>query len=187
MAVRKDYDFNDKAGLLYVINTIKSKVTGWLQEYAKKEDLKNVEIDVDSELSNTSTNPLENRVVTSELEKKAPIANPEFTGTPKVPLAVAGSNDMQIANTAFVHQAVLDAFSDLTGISLEAVDALPETGKPNVIYVVPNADGGYDEYLYTNGEWNLIGTTKVDLTGYLKEEQLVPITEEEIDAMFADW
>lgn len=187
MAARKEYDFNDKAGLLYVITTIRSKVQGWLQGYATKDDLSNVTIDVDSELSVTSQNPLTNQATTQALATKAPIASPELTGTPKAPLALAGSNDMQIANTAFVHQAVLDAFSDLTGIELKYVETLPETGLPNTIYVVPNADGKYDEYLYTNGAWNPIGTTDVDLSGYLKEEQLVPITESEIDAMFADW
>lgn len=187
MAVRQDYDFNDKAGLLYVINMIKSKVQSWLADYAKKEDLNNVKIDVDTSLSETSQNPLTNQATTQALSTKAPIANPEFTGMPKAPLAVAGSNNMQIANTAFVYQAIMDAFSEVSGISLNPVDVLPEVGQPNTIYIVPNDAGKYDEYLYTNGTWNPIGTTELDLASYIKEDQMVPITTDEIDAMFADW
>lgn len=187
----KRYELQDKTGLLYVLNTIYTKVKGWLSNYATKDDLDSVTIPIDSAMSATSTNPVENRVLNAELGKKADLASPEFTGTPKAPLAIAGSNDTQIANTAFVHQAVLDAFSNITGISLEKVDALPETGKQNTIYLVPSASqtaqNAFDEYLYVNGKWEPIGTTTVDLTGYLKEEQIVPITEEEIDAMFADW
>lgn len=187
MAVRKDYDFNDKAGLLYVINMIKSKVQSWLAGYATKDDLDNVTIDVDTSLSETSQNPLTNQATTQALSTKAPIVSPDFTGTPKAPLAVAGSNDMQIANTAFVYQAILNAFADISGITLNPVDVLPEVGQPNVIYIVPNGDGKYDEYLYTDGVWNPIGTTELDLASYVKEEQMVPITTDEIDAMFADW
>lgn len=187
MAVRKDYDFNDKAGLLYVITTIKSKVQSWLAGYATKDDLDNVTIDVDTSLSETSQNPLTNQATTQALATKAPLANPEFTGMPKAPLAVAGSNDLQVANTAFVHQAILDAFADVSGITLKPVDALPEVGQPNTIYIVPNDAGKYDEYLYTDGAWNPIGTTELDLASYVKEDQMVPITTDEIDAMFADW
>lgn len=187
----KKFEFNDKAGLLYVINTIYTKVKGWLSSYATKDDLDSVTIPVDNAMSSTSTNPVENRVISAELDKKANLNSPEFTGTPKVPLAITGSNDTQIANTAFVHQAILDAFSDLTGISLEKVETLPATGKENTIYLVPSAsqteNNVFDEYLYIDGQWEHVGTTQVDLTGYLKEEQLVPITEAEIDAMFVDW
>ena len=37
---------------------------------------------------------------------RAPIASPEFTGTPKAPTATAGTNTTQIATTAFVKNAV---------------------------------------------------------------------------------
>lgn len=191
MANNKQYDFNDKAGLLYVITTIKSKVTGWLQDYVKKDELSSITVETDSELSDTSTNPVQNRVLKQELDKKAPLNSPEFTGTPKVPLAIAGSNDMQAANTAFVHQAVNDAIADANNLKKQVVQELPTTGQSNVLYMVPSEDSEegnvYDEFLFEDGEWERIGSTKMNLEGYVKEDQLVPITEDEIDAMFADW
>ena len=41
--------------------------------------------------------------------KKAPLASPTFTGTPKAPTAAAGTNTTQIATTAFVQSAVVAA------------------------------------------------------------------------------
>lgn len=41
-----------------------------------------------------------------ELDKKAPLASPTFTGTPAAPTAAAGTNTTQVATTAFVTAAV---------------------------------------------------------------------------------
>ena len=54
---------------------------------------------IDSDLANFDT----------ELNKKAPIASPTFSGTPKAPTAAAGTNTTQIATTAFVQSAVAAA------------------------------------------------------------------------------
>lgn len=187
----KQYEYNDKAGVLYILNMIKSKVQGWLTDYVKKDELSSITVETDDELNDTSTNPVQNRVIKQALDAKAPLASPEFTGTPKAPLAIAGSNDMQVANTAFVHQAVNDAIADANNLKKQIVQELPETGQENIMYLVPSEDAEdgnvYDEYLFNDGEWERIGSTKMDMTGYLKEDQLVPITEEEIDAMFANW
>lgn len=57
-------------------------------------------------------------------------------------------------------------------ISIEVVDNLPETGESNKIYFVPK-DGTtgdiYNEYIWINNAWELIGSTQVDLTGYATE------------------
>lgn len=46
--------------------------------------------------------------VTAQLNNKAPIASPAFTGTPTAPTAASGTNSTQIATTAFVQAAVED-------------------------------------------------------------------------------
>ena len=66
-------------------------------------------ITVDSALSSTSTNPVQNKVINTALAAKAPLASPAFTGTPTVPTAAAGTNTTQAASTAFVKTAVDDA------------------------------------------------------------------------------
>lgn len=50
------------------------------------------------------------------------------------------------------------------------VNELPETGEEKIIYLVPKAGEGndiHDEYIWVNGGYELIGTTAVDLSGYL--------------------
>ena len=61
---------------------------------------------VDSSLSSTSTNPVQNKVINTALAAKAPLASPALTGTPTAPTAAAGTNTTQIATTAFVKSAV---------------------------------------------------------------------------------
>lgn len=63
-------------------------------------------ITVDSALSSTSENPVQNKVINQALGAKAPLASPTFTGTPKAPTAASGTNTTQLATTAFVQQAV---------------------------------------------------------------------------------
>lgn len=60
------------------------------------------------------------------------------------------------------------------GAKIEVVTELPETGEANVIYLVPketeDENNIFDEYLYINDEWELIGTTDIDLSGYATKE-----------------
>jgi hypothetical protein len=53
----------------------------------------------------------------------------------------------------------------------------PKTDANNNIY--------YEEWWAVGGAWQQIGSTAVDLSGYVKHTDLVPITNEEIDAIFA--
>ena len=59
------------------------------------------------------------------------------------------------------------------------VEELPEIGENNTIYLVPKStsktNNYYDEYMYINSAWELIGDTEVDLSDYLKEEDLKTI------------
>ena len=58
-------------------------------------------------------------------------------------------------------------------ISIEVVDTLPTTGETNKIYFVPKTgETGdiYNEYIWINNSWELIGSTQVDLTGYATED-----------------
>lgn len=85
---------------------------------------------VDSAMSSSSTNPVQNKVINTELGKKANLASPTFTGTPKAPTAAAGTNSTQIATTAFVKTAVDNAVSGLYKYkgSVATASDLPSTG-----------------------------------------------------------
>ncbi len=69
----------------------------------------NAKITVDSALSASSTNPVQNKVINTALAAKAPLASPALTGTPTAPTAAAGTNTTQLATTAFVKTAVDNA------------------------------------------------------------------------------
>lgn len=62
------------------------------------------------------------------------------------------------------------------GLHREIVNSLPSTGDNNTIYMVldPNATGSdiYDEWLWTNGAYEHIGSTRVDLTDYYNKTQV---------------
>ena len=72
---------------------------------------------------------------------------------------------------------VTDRIKNLTGFTAKAVDALPETGEDNIIYLVKNNESTetqnvYDEYLWINGAFEkLKSTDKIDLSDYYTKSQ----------------
>ncbi len=117
---------------------------------------------------------------------RAPLASPQFTGTPGAPTATAGTASTQIATTAFVNTAITNALANITGIEYEVVSSLPASGEAGVIYLISNSGSSpniYDEYIWTGTDFEKIGTTDVDLTGYVQDADLVAITTAEIEAI----
>ena len=105
------------------------------------------EITVDTALSDTSTNPVQNRAI-----KQGIMA------------------------------AITDAFADITEFSYyicqtgeyDTTTLVPKVTNPDRqhIYLVPDGED-YLEYVWISGaNYDLIGTTEIDLTGYAKEEDL---------------
>lgn len=93
--------------------------------------------------------------------------------------------EQEYQNEEEVQSLINDAIKDVTQFDYELVDNLPEKGKKGVIYLVPNqgfAKNVKDEYIWIDSlnDFEKIGTTDIDLTGYLKEDDLVPISNEEI-------
>jgi hypothetical protein len=143
-------------------------------------------VTVDTALSTTSANPVQNKTVTTALNTKASTESPTFTGTPFMPTAATGTNNTQAANTAFVTNAIKAAIAGVTSISYQVVTALPSTGAKGVIYLLANGEKGknsYDEYLWIGSAFEKFGPRDIDLSGYLKNTDLIPITDDEINAM----
>lgn len=90
---------------------------------------------VDASVKSGSANAVTGGAVYTELGKKANLASPTLTGTPKAPTAAAGNNTTQIATTAFVQSeinskiAASDAmiYKGTIGASGATVTALPNT------------------------------------------------------------
>lgn len=61
--------------------------------------------------------------------------------------------------------------SNLRNVSIQVVDVLPVPGESNIIYLVPRAtsedDNTYDEYIFVNNNPEKIGSTDIDLSGYV--------------------
>lgn len=73
-------------------------------------------------------------------------------------------------------------FEGVTSFRLKKVDILPtEDIESLVIYLIPNGDSDtencYDEYMYINGSWETIGSTRIDLTPYILKEEVYNLLE----------
>lgn len=82
-------------------------------------------------------------------------------------LSIAYSNRIgkQIKDQAFKTQIELNR------------DILNNTGEENIFYFLPKEVGkpqnGYDEYIYFNNKWELMGGTDIDLSNYYNKEETV--------------
>lgn len=78
--------------------------------------------------------------------------------------------------------AAIDAKSSL---NIQVVDELPTQDiSTTTIYLVPNdaseVDNIYDEYIYVNNAWELIGSTAIDLTDYYTKTEvdgMIPVAD----------
>ena len=115
-----------------------------------------------------------------------------------VSLSVPTNADIQTLIEAYGYQtsndvdsAITTALADITSIEFEVVQALPQTGEAGVIYLVSNSGTGsnaYDEYIYIAGDptgrFEKIGSTSVDLSGYVQASEMHALTNAEIDTIF---
>lgn len=88
-------------------------------------------------------------------------------------------------NGKAVYDFVTAAIAGISGFHAEIVSVLPDVGQTNILYLVAKSTAasgnGYDEYLYINGAWELIGSTDIDLSGYVQASEMHAITNAEIN------
>lgn len=99
----------------------------------------------------------------------------------------AGSTNDHAAGSKAVYDFVTAAIAGVSTFHAEIVNSLPSTGASNVLYLVAKASSEsgnvYDEYLYIGGAWELVGSTGVDLSGYVKSSEMHALTNSEITAI----
>lgn len=110
------------------------------------------------------------------------------TAANKVTSISSSSTDTQYASAKCVYDTIQSAIGSITGLNFEVVQTLPASGTAGTIYLVPN--GGttpniYDEYVWITNAFEKIGTTAVDLSGYVQKTEMVAITNAEIDTIVA--
>ena len=111
-----------------------------------------------------------------------------------VDISVPTNNNQLINGAGYqtasqVTEAIKSAVGGITGFEQQIVSELPASGKKGIIYLISNSGtnpNAYDEYIWVNTAFEKIGSTEVDLSGYLKTTDIVAITEEELESIFEE-
>lgn len=135
----------------------------------------------------------ENNVI--EIVKKNGVALAIDPTDKSVNVTVPTDADIQTLITAYgyqteaqVQQLIDDELAGITGIDFQIVSELPATGVKGVIYLV-GATSPYDEYIWIEptgqtAHFEQIGSTSIDLSGYVQATEMHALTNAEIDAIF---
>lgn len=155
-----------------------------------------------NDIIQSNINSLDKKI--TDLEKNKANRNELFSGSyndlsdkPTIPRKISDLiNDREfVTNTTnnlvnyyskievYTKNEVLSLIDKISTMSMLVVDTLPtENISSTTIYLVPTITSEnqnvYKEYIYVNNTWELIGNTKVDLTGLVREEQVMDIVEE---------
>ena len=87
---------------------------------------------------------------------------------------IVSADVSNLANNYWTKTEVSEQIANIEKLGIEVVQELPPVseGKDFTVYLVPisgSANNVYEEYLRINQQWELIGTTAVDLSQYLKK------------------
>jgi len=90
------------------------------------------------------------------------------------------STNQQIPGAKAVYDFLTEALADITSFSFDVVHELPATGESNIIYLLDKGSDIYIMHAYINGAWVELGTTEIDLSNYWSKDELVALTNTEI-------
>lgn len=97
------------------------------------------------------------------------------------------NNDSDFQTGDEVDAAIAAAIADVTQFDYDVVQTLPASGEKGTIYLVPNQGSGsniYDEYIWLEGDpaghFELLGTTEMDLSGYVQATEMTTIADADI-------
>lgn len=79
---------------------------------------------------------------------------------------------------------VIEQVANAEHFHREVVDALPLTGKDNVLYLVPKQGSNkdiYNEYIWTGTGYELLGTTATDLTNYYNKTEVDGLLDKKVN------
>ena len=106
--------------------------------------------------------------VQAELDEKQPVGD-------YITNAVDNLINYYLKSETYSRSEVKDLIGSLTHINIRVVSSIDDVTEPNVIYLVPVNSGKsgdyYNEYILVNGNPELIGNTRVDLSDYYTREQ----------------
>jgi len=100
------------------------------------------------------------------------------------------STNQQLPGAKAVFDLITSAIAGLIDLHMEVVTELPEVedAETNVIYLiqVDNAVNRYHQWILINEQWFDLGITEIDLSNYWSKNELVPMTNVEIQDVFDD-
>ena len=106
--------------------------------------------------------------------------------TAKVPTSVSQlTNDSKYQSDTQVAALIAAAVADITQFDYQIVEELPEIGTKGTIYLISAGTTEqqlYKEYIWIGTKYEEFGAP-IDLSGYVKSEELVAITNAEIDTI----
>ena len=185
----------DETGLNTLLTSL---VTAGDGRWVKKADLTKASATADglmskedfSKLAGIEAGAEENVIETVKVNGTAltPDANKAVDVT--VPTKVSDiQNDSNFQTDTEVASAIAEAIAGVTQFDYEVVASLPATGVKGKIYLVANTGTGeniYDEYIWIVqndvGHFELLGTTQLDLSGYVQATEMTTIPDATIQA-----
>ena len=184
MATSKYLDSN---GLLYLWQKIKTALARKVDTVSGKGlSTNDYTTEEKTKLGNISATAAENVI------EDIKVNGTSLTVTAKAVNVTVPTNNNQLTNGAGyqtesqVNSLIQSAISNVSGVSFSVVESLPSTGSAGVIYLISNGGTGnnsYDEYIYVNNSFEKIGTTAVDLSGYIQATDT--ISNADIDTIIA--
>ena len=93
--------------------------------------------------------------------------------------SISALENADYQNSTQVNSAIATAISNINQFKVAIVANLPTTDiDTHTIYFKSNSSSGnnvYDEYMYINNNWELIGSTQIDLTPYARSTDLAAV------------
>lgn len=106
---------------------------------------------VDSELSATSNNAVQNKVITNELNE-------------------INNSLIKKVSEEEVQNMIENSIKDITQFDYNIVENLPEVGQKGIIYLIQIGETEfnlYDKYIYVNNTWEIL-SKNVDMSNFLE-------------------
>lgn len=151
----------------------KIDVTSQLTDYAKKTEIPTKLSELQGDTNNrTLTDTEKNKLANIEdgAQKNKITSVNQKTGD-----VVLKISDLENDENFKTEVEIQELINNSTKLKKEVVTSLPTTGKEDVIYLLKNkndTNNYYTEYLWIGGKWEIIGDTKIDLSGYAKKSDI---------------
>ena len=89
-----------------------------------------------------------------------------------------------VKNEVYSKDEINNLISSIPSLSISVVQSLPATGKEGIIYLTPKVgteNDVYNEYIWVNAQWELIGNTEISLSDYYNKTEINGLLDNKVD------